>query len=619
MKNNELFPFERNRYFYGKMLTARDFETEQKYQNDKRRLVNRSVLGAGIVCGLGVNCSDDSSLTIESGLALDYMGREVAVNSPVFQKFAMLPGSENLEGFETAYLCLAYKETESELVSNIGVSKGDEQHNKIEEGFTLYLDTNQPDYAVLYGEGGLNCVHTVYSKQGIDVVQIMPAAVTAGEIFAIKYLIVKNLSLPPVSFTMEFSSDYIKDIDGKDELKFSYSENIETKKHVAAVEFKVKAAQMPGVRAPYASDKPSLSLECGEFSGQSKLHQVDDILICKDSEELTNLNRFKFSNLNSRTYGGNTPIYLAKIDFATVGKIYMFRNVAPHPFEQRLADSGLLRAGNKETAAPQIQYIQTPGSSPQANQGAPQNIVLPEVKTEVETLKYWQNPEVTSEISGNKLFFRFGIPSSEAYDYATSSGVVEIPISGTIRVNARFVSEEIQHLLGLGNVSINLSAAYGESGSERLLFGNGEVFNGKNIADKEIPKVQTAAILYPDKGTFRVGVWCHDHVAGQSIRIYWFAMKTSRDTAEIRIADKISVKIIPEIHKIRVRKTINFKASVTGSADKEVKWSLAESNSGTIDQNGVYKAPSTPGTYEINAYSSADPSVQTSAFVIVEE
>ncbi|MDR2570484.1 MAG: hypothetical protein LBD23_09330, partial [Oscillospiraceae bacterium] len=204
MKNKNLFPFERNRYFYGKMLTARDFDTEQKYQNDKRRLITRSVLGAGIVCGLGVNVGDDTSLTIESGLALDYMGREIAINAPVFKKLAMLPGCEKLEGYETAYLCLGYDETGTEAVSNIGAAESSEEYNKIEEGFSLYLDTAQPDYNTLYSEGGLNSVTIVYSGDDIDIVQILPAAVIAGEEFYIKYVVVKSLMPSQMSFTMSF-------------------------------------------------------------------------------------------------------------------------------------------------------------------------------------------------------------------------------------------------------------------------------------------------------------------------------------------------------------------------------------------------------------------------------
>ena len=41
MKNLNYFPFERNKYFYGKLLSVDDFETEQKYMNNKRRMGNR--------------------------------------------------------------------------------------------------------------------------------------------------------------------------------------------------------------------------------------------------------------------------------------------------------------------------------------------------------------------------------------------------------------------------------------------------------------------------------------------------------------------------------------------------------------------------------------------------
>jgi hypothetical protein len=429
----------------------------------------------------------------------------------------------------------------------------------------------------------------------------LPAAVIAGEEFYIKYVVVKSLMPSQMSFTMSFSSDYVRDLSGGGDLEFSYRENAEEKKHVTVVEFRVKAAQTPGVRAQYAHGKPELSLEYGDYNGKNELHQVPEITICRNKDELRQLCQYRLSTLDSCLYGGETPIYLAKVDFAAVGGIYMLRNVTSHPFSQRLEQ--------RQSGA---------GRSYEAGASGENGFVLPDVSTEVEALKYWQKPEVTSEVTGNKLRFRFGIPSSEAYDYATSAGVVEIPMTGALRVGARFVSGEIQHTLGLGNVGITLSAAYGPGENQRLLFGNGEVFGGKN-SDKDVPKVQLAAILYPDKGTFQVGVWCQDHVEGQSLKVHWFAMKTTRDTAEVRVADKVSVKIIPDIHKTKVRKTVHFKASVTGSSDKEVIWSLAEANSGSIDQNGIYKTPNTPGTYEVNARSAADPTAQTSAFVIVED
>lgn len=52
--NKDFFPIERNRYFYGKLLTVRDFEVEQNYSRRKSQLLSRLSLGAGVVCGLGV-------------------------------------------------------------------------------------------------------------------------------------------------------------------------------------------------------------------------------------------------------------------------------------------------------------------------------------------------------------------------------------------------------------------------------------------------------------------------------------------------------------------------------------------------------------------------------------
>jgi hypothetical protein len=74
--------YQRNHYFYGKTLTVRDFEAEQRYFNEKRWLINRSVLGWGVVCGLHGSLDECGSLVIEPGLALDCHGREIWVPEP---------------------------------------------------------------------------------------------------------------------------------------------------------------------------------------------------------------------------------------------------------------------------------------------------------------------------------------------------------------------------------------------------------------------------------------------------------------------------------------------------------------------------------------------------------
>ncbi|MEF8841152.1 MAG: hypothetical protein V5A62_05945 [Haloarculaceae archaeon] len=75
--------FERNRYFHGKLMTARDMAAEQDYVRRRLAALSRTVLGAGVVTGLdvtGVEEGEESiSVTLSPGVALDAAGRTVVV------------------------------------------------------------------------------------------------------------------------------------------------------------------------------------------------------------------------------------------------------------------------------------------------------------------------------------------------------------------------------------------------------------------------------------------------------------------------------------------------------------------------------------------------------------
>ena len=115
VKNSELLPFNRNRYYKGKMLTSADFEAEQLYMNNKRRFVNQMLGGSGIVCGLSVISLDDLSIMVESGVAIDDAGREIVVDSSVVKKLSTISGFEQLRTNQ-ASLCLKYQEEENQPV-----------------------------------------------------------------------------------------------------------------------------------------------------------------------------------------------------------------------------------------------------------------------------------------------------------------------------------------------------------------------------------------------------------------------------------------------------------------------------------------------------------------------
>ena len=75
---------QRNRYFTGKPMTARDFTDEQRYFVDRHRLHNRLFHEWGIVCGLAVDYHwnpecQDRWVIVRRGIATDCYGRELVV------------------------------------------------------------------------------------------------------------------------------------------------------------------------------------------------------------------------------------------------------------------------------------------------------------------------------------------------------------------------------------------------------------------------------------------------------------------------------------------------------------------------------------------------------------
>lgn len=89
--------FMRTRYFPGMLMTDREFEDEQRYQNDRRKLLNRMLHGWGVVCGLKVRASkpQSSSVIVEPGMALDCWGNEILVCSEQTIDLSSKPCSSN--------------------------------------------------------------------------------------------------------------------------------------------------------------------------------------------------------------------------------------------------------------------------------------------------------------------------------------------------------------------------------------------------------------------------------------------------------------------------------------------------------------------------------------------
>ncbi|WP_458210346.1 hypothetical protein [Haladaptatus sp. NG-SE-30] len=142
---------ERNHYFHGKLMTARDMETEQLYHRNRLHDVSKSILGEGLVCGLATNIKSKSNrleATIKPGLALDDHGRLITVTGK--ESVVVKNRSTNeptLPEDDPIYLFLEYEECHTELVPVPGSENACQEdccHNRIVEKFKVTYTEDEP-------------------------------------------------------------------------------------------------------------------------------------------------------------------------------------------------------------------------------------------------------------------------------------------------------------------------------------------------------------------------------------------------------------------------------------------------------------------------------------------
>lgn len=127
---------ERVRFFNGQFLTAADFEADQKYHIEMRRLHNRRLHGLGIVEGLEVTVggSDFVTVVVSPGIALDGLGREIIVDQPL--RIELGPCA-----VETCFVTLQYTETATDPVAT---ANGGSEFSRIKEGFSAGTAAEDP-------------------------------------------------------------------------------------------------------------------------------------------------------------------------------------------------------------------------------------------------------------------------------------------------------------------------------------------------------------------------------------------------------------------------------------------------------------------------------------------
>src|SRR5438445_8006163 len=79
----------------------------------------------------------------------------------------------------------------------------------------------------------------------------------------------------------------------------------------------------------------------------------------------------------------------------------------------------------------------------------------------------------------------------------------------------------------------------------------------------------------------------------------------------------VTVSVSGAVTPLNIGGTRTFTATVNGTSNTAVTWSVVETGGGSITQAGVYTAPSLPGTYTVEAVAQVDISASAKAAVPV--
>lgn len=581
MKNLKYFPYERNRYFYGKLLGVEDFEAEQKYMNDKRRLINRFMHGCGVVCGLNVVQIESDTISVEAGLALDFAGREILVDEPVTRRLPELEGfsayEKDTDGGSYLYLCIEYAEYEKSPVYSVASSgtDGGEQYSRIAEGFHIYLTGQEPEQGVSGSRAYYEAKKTLYWGNGIRISQVFPRYVRGGSKFDARIIVENMGQRQPVSFCYELVLDCLKK-DGKQRFRVEFDEE----KHERAKRYEIpiilEAESGSGMCGWVKLREGSFVLRAGGQVLETQADVEHSVEITAEPVGEVIGRRYlveAMRELKNETY--HQGIYLAKISLFGVGNTVVIDDVEEMPFGQYICSdvlSGIREITSEQQQAEMLRMIKAGGAGGEQRTAG----------------------EQTQET------------------FACVSGTVSIGLGiGGVR-GQKFFSEPVMHGLGPGSVSVLCGIAGDARKPSAVYYGSPEVFG----EDECEVHAQTAVKVDMVNGTFVAGIMLTEATTAGSLKLHWTAF---RDCEEESKETERSLFLKPDMVYLNLREDYHFEPVISGIGDGRILWSVTEKEGGSIDENGTYTAPAIPGIYEVMARSAAYPKICAAAYAVVRD
>lgn len=574
MKNLQYFPFERNRYYYGKLLTEQDFNSEQRYFNDKRRMVNRFLHGSGVAAGLTVVGIDEKSISLEAGLALDGAGREIVAERPAVVRLEQIDGFSRLsedKNRDFVYLCIEYDEKETmpshSIASGVESTDGGTEYDKCREGYRLYLTDHPLEDASDTLDAMFHKRTVLYEDEGIRITQQCPRFVKSGEEFEVRLIIENRGSGKELSMELEETLSCAS-FQGENRFRAEIRERLETRDSVKELTYILNAFPVEMGDVEFSLLPEKFRLKCGGKSLKLPKEMAAAVpVVKKDVYQVLKERHYREAMDHVLKNAYPPGIYLAKIWLIQTGHVYMIDRVEPMPFDQ---------------------YVYTPFLT----MGMLKALLAEREKE-----------------SGEKRLSRGPLlrPAAEEREERRAQGTVELQLGVGGKRGQKFFSHEIAHGLGLGEVSICLAL----EGEKEMLFGSSEIF------EDGMPKAELAAKADISRGSFVIGLRLLEATGQQTIRVHWTAVMGKQDKDGALGEPRLSIR--PSKLEMRVRESYYLEAAAENLPEAEILWEVRSREGGFISRDGMYTAPNQPGVYEIQAWCQEMPKLRASLYVIVRE
>ncbi|MBR5970806.1 MAG: hypothetical protein IK016_10755 [Lachnospiraceae bacterium] len=588
---NKLYPFEKNRYYPGKMLSSADFQAEQNYLVNKSRFMNHLMYGAGIVCGLSTISLDDLSVLVESGVAIDGEGREIIIGNSVVHKLSAIEGFSSLTGDE-ASLYIRFRE--EPVHSVYSVSRGDSdkeyEYNRVQEGYELYLTDKVAAGAEEFLETEFLLRDSVFSSEHFSAEILVPAIVSRERNMRIR-LEIKKRSAEDVRLTLRgvLETPSFTTADGAHELEFSVDEVRLGKGEVLYRDYWM-----------YVADEHSAETNVILKSGSAAAEE--------DGKAVNAAQNFSIIvRLSDRS-----PIEIVNDE---VGRLSLeMREAAETSDGVKIADIRLSRTKNS--------YI-----IEEVRESGVRDYIVSPAQTVLRNfyLEYFTKDVNLS--SGGPVTGALTETESKAVRTTMpeiATGVLEISLGKNARAGDIRYSGEIAHGLGRGNVYVEVGYEYlakdktlGAS-AKSTIYGNPELFGKRAGA---IVDVETAVRVLNDKGSFVVAAKLKQDVDFLVLTYRWVAVRFPAGE-DLELIDDFydkSISATTPTVTLGTKESHFFGVEYHNMKKCSVTYELTASGSGEITADGVYTAPMKPGVYEIRIYCTDMPVICTYAYAIVKK